>query len=84
MLLAHAQLLLRADHGVRLNTADGGALEGGQYQAIGVTVIDHGAFFGVGHFEGFGQGTFALVIENIGSASEHKVLLLAVIEFAQG
>ncbi len=83
MLFADAELLLGADHRIRLDAADLGALERGQHQAIGMTVINRRAFLGISHLDRLGQFALALELEQVGRARQDGVLLRAIEQVAQ-
>ena len=63
-----AEFLLRADHRVRLDAADLGALERRELQTLGVAVVECGAFFGIGHLERLGQLALPFEVEDVGRA----------------
>ena len=83
MFIRDAQLLLRADHRIRLDPADFSALERDQHLAISVSIVNLGAFLGIGHFQRFCQRACAFELEQVRRAGQHHMLLLAVEELAQ-
>ncbi len=82
--LADAQFLFGTNHRVGFDAADFGAFEGGQHQAIGVTIVDGGTFFSVGDLDRLFEFTLALERVQVRRASQHDVNLFAVEQFAQG
>ncbi len=71
MLIANAQFLLRAQHGVIVDTAQGPALEPGLDAAVLVAVIERGPFQGVGREEALGRQVAAAGIgQQVGRAGD--------------
>ena len=83
MLLRDTQFLFRANHRVGIHTADLSAFEGDQHLAIGMAIINAGAFLCVSDLQRLRQRTFALEIEQVRRPGQYHLLLLSVEELAQ-
>ena len=80
---ADAQFLFGADHRVRVHAADFGAFERGQHQAVGVTVINGRAFFGVCDFNRLFELADALVRVQVWRAGQDDMAVFAIEQVAE-
>ena len=71
MLLGDAQLLFGADHREGFHPADDRAFEGGEHEPRLMTVVEAGALTGVGDLDRLGQGSRALVFQQVRRAGEN-------------
>ena len=84
VLLGDAQLLFGADHREGFHPADDRPFEGGEHEPRLMTVVEPGAFAGVGDLDRLGQGSRALVFQQVRRAGQNGERLgAAIIQLAE-